>query len=167
MRSRLLIAILLPFAIVLGACQPQAGPLSDEDVATIRSLGPALDQLALSGDWSAFVGMFTEDGVLMPPNEALLQMSDFLAWIEPVGMTVTEHKVEFVDVDGSGDIAYGRATYSERYTVEGVSEPIEDTGKILAVLRKQPDGSWLFSMWAWSSDLPLMEGEHSAEEEHS
>lgn len=105
--------------IALASCQPQAGPISEGDVAAIKSLGPAVDEVALSGDWGAFVGMFTEDGVFMPPNEAMLPMSDFLAWLEPLGMSASEHRIEFVDVDGYGDIAYAqgdvlRAVYRHR-----------------------------------------------------
>lgn len=152
------------FAIMITACQSGVAPLSDEDVATIRSYGPAIDQLALAGDWSAFVEMFTPDGIVLPANAPVIRgRSELQAMIESAAMTVAEHTIEFVDVDGYGDIAYARGTYSETYSVEGVSEPIADSGKILAVLRKQPDGSWLFSVWMWNSDLPLAQaaGEHS------
>jgi ketosteroid isomerase-like protein len=151
----------------LAACQPQAGPLSEEDLTEIRSLGPAIDQIVLTGEWNQFVGMFAEDGILMPPNDVPFPIRDFMGFMEPIGMSVSEHKIEFVDVDGYGDIAYARGTYAERYTVSGVTDPIEDSGKILSVLRKQPDGSWLFSIWTWSSDLPVMEGENSEAGEQS
>jgi ketosteroid isomerase-like protein len=169
MKSRLLL-LAVPVAVMLTACQPGITPLSDEDVAAIRAFGPAIDDVALSGNWSAFPEMFTEDGILMPANGPLYQVrSEFGAIIESLGMTMREHTIEFVDIDGSGDIAYGRATYSETYNVAGVSEPIDDTGKILAIFRKQPDGSWLISTWIYNSDLPLptSEGEHSDGEEHS
>ena len=50
----------------------------------------------------------------------------------------------------------------------GSEELIEDAGKILAILRKQADGSWIVTRWITNSDLPLppMEGEHSEEGEH-
>jgi uncharacterized protein (TIGR02246 family) len=144
--------------LALSSCQPAVGPISEDDVAAIRSLVADFDQAVLSGDWNRFLGMFTDDAVLMPPNDAMLPMSDFLAWIEPMGYSALEHRIEFVDIDGYGDIAYARGTYSERFTVEGVDEPIEDSGKVLGVLRKQPDGSWLFHIWASSSDLPVTDG---------
>ena len=143
---------------ILAACEPQTGPLSEDDVAAIRSLSTAYNQVVLSGDWNALVGMFTEDGILMPPNDAVLPISDFLAWIEPMGYSALEHRIEFVDIDGYGDIAYARGTESQRFTVQGVEEPIEGAGKVLSVLRRQPDGSWLFSIWASSSDLPVLGG---------
>ena len=129
--------------------------LSDEDVAAIKALGPALDEAALAGDWNALVALFSEDAVLMSPNAPTNHgRSSLLEMIESLGLTVTEHKIEFVGVDGYGDIAYARGTYAETYSVE---EPINDEGKILTILRKQSNGSWLFAIWMTNSDLPLPE----------
>jgi len=132
--------------------------LSDEDVAAIKALGPALDEAALAGDWDAVVALFTEDGEWMGPNGPTIQgHSAMTEWIESTVMTVTEHKIEFVEVDGYGDMAYAKGTYVETYSVESVEEPIKDEGKVLTILRKQSDGSWLFAIWMWNSDLPLPE----------
>ena len=132
--------------------------LSTEDVVAIKALGSALDTAALDGDWNALVALFSEDAVLMNPNAPTYQgRSSLLEMIESLGLTVTEHKIEFVGVDGYGDIAYARGTYAETYSVEGVEEPIKDEGKILTILRKQSDGSWLFAIWMSNSDLPLPE----------
>jgi len=129
--------------------------LSTEDVVAIKALGSALDAAALDGDWNALVALFAEDAVLMSPNAPTNQgRSSLLEMIESLGLTVTEHKIEFVGVDGYGDIAYARGTYAETYSVE---EPIKDEGKILTILRKQSDGSWLFAIWMSNSDLPLPE----------
>jgi len=133
-------------------------PLSDKDVAAIKAMGPALDEAALAGDWNALVAMFTEDALLMSPNTPTNQgRSSLLEMIESLGMTIAEHKIEFVEVDGYGDIAYARGSYAERYSVQGVDEPIVDEGKILTILKKQPDGSWLFAIWMTNSDLPIPE----------
>jgi ketosteroid isomerase-like protein len=156
--------------MMLTACQPGLISLSEEDVAAIRAFGPAIDEVAPSGNWSAFPELFTEDGILMPANGSTYEVrSEFMTIIESIGMTMREHTIEFVEVDGRGDIAYGRATYSETYEVAGVSEPISDTGKVLAIFRKQPDGSWLISTWIFNTDLPLpaSEDEHSEGEEHT
>ena len=147
--------------VAVAACQPQTGSLSEADLAAIRSIPAAFDQVVLAGDWEAFVGLFTEDGILMQPNEAVIPISEFRAWIEPMGYSALEHQVEFTDIDGRADLAYARGTYSERFTVAGVDEPIEDVGKVLGILRKQSDGRWLFSIWSSSTDLPAMEGEPS------
>lgn len=132
--------------------------LSAEDIAAIKALGPALDNAALDGDWKTLVELFTEDAVLMGPNNPLIKgRSALMELIESLGISFTEHKVEFVEVDGYGDIAYGRAIWAETVRIKGVAEPIREEGKILAIFRKQPDGSWLMAVEMWNSDLPLPE----------
>ena len=138
--------------------EPGVMALSDEDVAAIKALGPALDEAALAGDWKTLVELFTEDVVMMGPNSPIIQRrSALMEMLESSSMTVTEHVVELVEVDGYGDIAYGRATWKETFSIEGVAEPIKEEGKILGIFRKQPDGSWLIAIWSWNSDLPLPE----------
>ena len=132
--------------------------LSEADVAAIKAMGPVIDEAALAGDWNALVALFAEDALLMGPNAPISQgRSSLLEMIESLGLTVAEHKIEFVEVDGYGDIAYARGTYAEKFSVQGVEEPITDEGKILAILKKQSDGSWLFTIWMSNSDLPLAE----------
>jgi len=132
--------------------------LSAEDVAAIKSLAIPFDKAALGGDWNTLVASFTEDVVLMSPNGPSIQgHSAFKEMLESLGLTITEHKIEFVEVDGYGDIAYAKGTYVETYSIEGVEEPIKDKGKILTILRKQADGTWLFAIWMNNSNLPLPE----------
>ena len=158
-RSALLVALTFVFAST--ACQPpaqEAAGLSEEDVAAIRSLGEALDEAALASDWGALAALLTEDAVFMPPNGTTMEgRAAIQESIESIGLVMTEHTFEFTDVGGQGDIAYGRANYTETFTVGGVAPAIEDAGKVLGILRRQPDDSWLIAVWCWNSDLPLPE----------
>ena len=138
--------------------EPGATPLSDADVAAIKALGPALDEAVLAGDWNGVITLFTEDGMWMGPNSPIIQgHSAMMDLLESSGMKVTEHKVEFVEVDGYGDIAYARGNGVETFSMEGVAEPIKDEYKLLGILRKQPDGSWRIALWSWNSNLSLPE----------
>lgn len=156
-------ALLVLAAIVLTnmACQPPAqeiSPLTEQDVAAIKSLGPSIDRTALAGDWDALLALMTEDVLWIGPNSPVIQgRAACKALVESIGMTVTEHKVEFLEINGCGDIAYARGTYAETITVKGVAGPIEDAGNVLAIVRKQSDESWLIAIWMWNSDLPLPE----------
>jgi len=132
-------------------------PLSDEDVAAIKALGPALDKAALAKEWDTILSLFTEDSMLMGPNMPVIKgRSGHRAFIESLKPSHTEHRIDIVEVDGYGDIAYGICTYSEALTVGG-GEQIEDKGKILGVFRKQSDGQWRIALWSFNSDLPLPE----------
>jgi len=136
---------------------PIAG-LTAADLAAIEALGPALDKAMLDGNFAAATALFTEDVLFLPPNMPEIKTrAAVLDWIVSQKIKVTEHRVIFHDIAGCGDMAYALGTYAETVNAEGVSEPIKDSGRILAILRKQPDGNWLFSRWMWNTDLPISE----------
>jgi ketosteroid isomerase-like protein len=66
---------------------------------------------------------------------------------------ISAFEFRMVDLKGDGEIAYMRAAWSYILAPPGVA-PISDSGKILVVFRKQPDGTWLRVADAWNSDLP-------------
>ena len=78
------------------------------------------------------------------------------AFLEPFP-SYPQFEVTIVQIDGRGDLAFVRSTYSETYIVEGTPQPIHDTGRIVDIWRKQPDGKWLIAVHISNSDLPLPE----------
>ncbi len=156
-RSLLFAAFALGFAST--ACQPPAaGPLSGDDVAAITSRTETFRQAILAGDWAAVAGVFTQDGMLMPPNEPAAQgRAAIQEWLAATfgAVSFTEFTNPPVEIDGRGGIAYSRGTFSFAYTAEGMAEPFTDTGKYLVIWKKQADGAWLAVANPWNSDLPL------------
>ena len=47
-----------------------------------------------------------------------------------------------IDVSNSGDMAYARGHFSEKYTDPKTRKVMTDSGSYLTVYKKQPDGSW-------------------------
>jgi uncharacterized protein (TIGR02246 family) len=161
MRVHSSLAVALAFVLVVAACArpaPEAGPLTDEDIAAIKDLGERqVVEALLAEDFAAFAAMFTEDAVRMPPNEPLHQgRAAIEAWATQNWgpLTTTEFTQEALEIAGRGELAYVRGTYSATVEVPGVSEPITEVGKMLAILRKQPDGSWLLSHAIYNADAP-------------
>jgi ketosteroid isomerase-like protein len=68
------------------------------------------------------------------------------------GLRVTGHTITFETVEGVGDLAYTTGTYVEAYAVEGGDQPIEVRGRVLGVLRKQPDGAWRIAVWSTNTE---------------
>ncbi len=156
MKSRWIPSAVLSVAFAITGCQAGVAPLSQGDVDAIKAVGPALDEAALAGDWSAIGAMFTEEALVLSPNTPMYQgRSALLEFIDSAQLAITRHLIEFPEVDGYGDIAYARGTYDEAFTTGGTEDLIEDVGKIVAILRKQADGSWLIANWITNSDLPL------------
>jgi ketosteroid isomerase-like protein len=66
-------------------------------------------------------------------------------------LTVSDFRMTPDEIDGRGDLAFARGTYS--WTVRiGDGEPAPDSGKWLTIWRKQADGTWLLSQDIWNSD---------------
>jgi uncharacterized protein (TIGR02246 family) len=154
------IGFLAVVVLPIFACQPavqQAG-LAEEDRAAINAMISDLVDAELAGDYETVAGMMVADVVSMPSNMPLIEGRDaWSAWVESMGFAVTDLAVDIVEMDGRGDLAYLRMTYTESLTVEGASEPIDEVGKCLWLVRKQADGSWLLSTWICNSDLPAAE----------
>jgi uncharacterized protein (TIGR02246 family) len=155
------------------ACQPEVGSLSEEDVAAIRDLceREVVDAL-LAEDWALFAATFTEDAIRMPPNEPLHQGREAIReWAEAAWgpLTLAEFTQTMESIDGRGDLAYARGSYSATSEVPGLDEPVGDVGKVIAILHKQEDGRWLISVAIYNSDLPLpsTEEKHTEGQEHT
>ncbi|UCC73174.1 MAG: DUF4440 domain-containing protein [Gemmatimonadota bacterium] len=159
MSTRTTLLAALALALASTACQPPAQEpvgLSEEDVAAIRAIPQSYTEATLADDYAALAAHWAEDAVNMVPNQALIQgRAAIQARYEAVLAMVTEYSNTMVEIEGRGDLAYARGVISIAFTPKGMPEPVRDTIKYLAVLRKQPDTSWLFTHVCWNSDLPL------------
>ncbi len=158
--------LLAAFALVVTstACQPAAqeeasGALPDDDLAAIGDVRESYKQATLAGDWAAVAALYAPDGVRMPPNQAIEEGRAAIQAGSAEGASVTDQTITSVELDGRGGLAYDRGTYSITLRVEGMPEPVTDTGKYLVTLEKQADGSWLLTSLIFNSDLPLPEPE--------
>lgn len=130
-----------------------AAGLSEQDVAALTALADADARIVMARDWDALAAQYAPDAVRMPPNQPAVQGRDAIrAWFEQLP-PIPSFSFRLVDVRGQGDVAYMHAAYTLTVTGPG-GAPLHDTGKILVVLRKGSDGSWLRVADAWNSDLP-------------
>ncbi|MDH3479783.1 MAG: hypothetical protein OEO20_15915, partial [Gemmatimonadota bacterium] len=61
--------MILPLMLVaVAACQPGAGPLTDEDVAALQDLGQAYVRGFSANDAGAVAAVYAERATEMPPN---------------------------------------------------------------------------------------------------
>jgi uncharacterized protein (TIGR02246 family) len=155
MRLHGMIVLWIAVALTGIACQPTAedvGSLSDEDSAAIRNFFAEHVENALAGDWAADAALYTEDAVRLPPNGAPIRgrtaIEAALAGVD----TVLSFAHNIVELDGRGDLAYVWVDYSFSGLLPNVDQPFTDMGKALILLRKQPDGSWMFSRVMWNAN---------------
>jgi uncharacterized protein (TIGR02246 family) len=151
-RALALLALLAP---ALSACQPRSAALTDADRNAIRAVSDKFVKAALAGDWAAAASAYTEDGMALPPNgPAVRGRAAIQNWLATFPR-ITAFTDSIVEIGGRGDFAYTQGTYEVTVMPPGAKEPMRDTGKNVAVLEKQRDGSWLVLRGIWNSDLPL------------
>ena len=128
-----------------------------EDIAAIRS---ALDEemaASKAGDAAAFAACYTDDAVLMPPNEpAVVGKQAIQSCAQAIFDQFTEEgTAQTVEVEVTGDWGFTRLNFTMTLTPKAGGEAIEDNGKWLQIWRRQPDGSWKIYREIYNSDKPV------------
>ncbi len=141
--------------IILGlACQAQPAALSSVDIAAIRASEEAFAQNAKTRNDSANAALYTESAVFMPPNQpAVTGRAAIRRWLTAFP-PMSDFGLTPIDIDGRGDLAYGRGTYSLTIAASGKVPAMPDHGKYVEIRRKQPGGSWLMAVDIFNSDMP-------------
>lgn len=148
----------LMMGFIIMACQsppPEPVSLPDEDRTAVSAMHDAFRDALIAGDFATLAGMYTENGVLMPPNGPAVEgRANIQTWGEAFPK-VTEATITPVEIDGRGDLAFVRGTFSLTFAPEAEgAEPAQDQGKFVDILRKQADGAWLIAVDIFNSDLP-------------
>ena len=156
MKLRSLMAV-VTVAPLLVACAAGPGPITQADRDAIAALRTAYQQSILAGDAAAMLAVYADDVVEMPPN---MRLRSGKAAAEAAASADTSPQpstfsLTSAETEGVGDLAYDRGSYSFSMSMEGMPEPMTDTGKYIVLLRKQADGSWLMTATIWNSDLPI------------
>ena len=130
-----------------------AAPLSSADEAAIRQSAQDFARAAVANDADAMANLYTEDAVVMFPNEPAIVGKDAIRTRFAADTTLVL-TLQVSGVEGRGDLAYSRGTYTQKIQPTGEGDPIDDTGKWVVVQRRQADGSWLVIADIFNSDLP-------------
>jgi uncharacterized protein (TIGR02246 family) len=151
---------------VVAACRPAApaaadraaAPLEAADVAAIRGVDSAFATAAEAGSAESMAAQYAPDASLLPPNANAIDGRDAIQkfWGGLLGAYRVEIAVVADEVEGRGDLAYARGHYTLKGTPRSAGPPpLDDRGKFLEVLRRQPDGTWRYAVDMYNSDLPL------------
>ncbi len=131
-------------------CKEESVSFSPQDEAAVRAITDSAEQYFRAGNIAAWAALYSEDGILQPPNHQTVKGRSALeAWAK--ALPPVEH-AEFTDVqiEGNGNLAYGTSGY--RIRTRGAPP---DTGKQLWVSRRNANGKWEVVAVSFNSDLPL------------
>jgi ketosteroid isomerase-like protein len=135
--------------VVLG-CRARPAELTTEDQTVLRGMFDTTASSFRTGDFAPWAGQFSEDASLQPPNAPTVNgRGKILAWGQAFP-PVEDLSFTNVQVWGEGNMAYGTSGY-----VLKVKGAPPDTGKQLAVFRRQAGGKWEVTAGCFSSDLPI------------
>ena len=116
---------------------------------------------ALAGDVNMIVEMFTEDAVIMPPNDTTLYgkdeirswWEDYFSFFRITSVLQTDREITVV-----GDQAFERESFSATIIPKESGARILDDIRSLSVWRREPDGGWKISHQIWNSTKPVGSG---------
>lgn len=140
-------------AAVAAACGPAA--LKDEDKAAIRAAVDSFNQYFRTDRDSAVAQEFAENGVMLPPNMGPVEgRAAVLAFFQGFP-AIADFTAVATDIDGSGDLAYVRGTYSYTMPAQGRNPAMQDHGKFVEIRRKHANGRWLVTVDIFNSSVPV------------
>ena len=140
-------------ALAAVGCQPNQAGLTDADRTAIRTRIADFDKAMVAADVPAILSAYTDDALLFPPNAPMVRGRAAIQKFFEGFPRITQFKQSVVEVEGQGDLAYPWGTFETAMLPPGAKGPVQDKGKVLAVWRKQGDGTWLASRVSWNSDL--------------
>jgi ketosteroid isomerase-like protein len=139
------------------ACHSGAASLSDPDQAAIRKV--AEDAAAMVNpsktDYADYVRLYyADDATVLAPNVPPAQGHAAIQAMLQSFPPMSDFKLDIVELDGRGDLAYVRGNYSMTMNPPG-GPAVPDRGKYVEIWKKQADGSWKVRYDSFSSDLPM------------
>jgi uncharacterized protein (TIGR02246 family) len=147
----------LVLCLLLPACQTTRA-VTTADRTSNTELTKEWSRLALAGDHQGLAGLYTDDGVLMPPNAPAVRGRTAIREFVAAMGKITVMELELVELDGRDDLAYVAGKYRMALQLPGMASPVEDRGKYLEIRRRGSDGVWRIARDMFNSDLPPAAG---------
>lgn len=109
-----------------------------------------------AGDAAAWIALFADDGVQMPPNApANVGRTMIASWSQ----AFLEHfRLQFAlavdEVRVLGEWAWERGRYTINLNPKVGGPPMQDTGEYITVYQRKPGDSWRMARDIWNSSNP-------------
>ena len=142
---------------LITGCSSQDRPDTEADAAAINAIWSTYESSLEADDIDAWLSLWTENGVQMPPNEAPVVGKDQLRERNGAAlqqftfeMDITNEEVVVVE-----DLAYSRGVYTAMLTPKDGGQSIPVDGKFMTILHRQPDGGWKIHRDIFNSNVAL------------
>lgn len=137
------------FALALGGCNKEANA-GASDAASVQAALKAdekkwNDQFK-SKDQMGLMAHYADDAFFVAPGVPGVSGSTEIGKTYAQALADHYFTISFasdkIDVAGSGDMAYARGHFSEKYQDPKSKKIVSDSGTYITVYKKQADGSW-------------------------
>lgn len=114
--------------------------------AAIKADEKSWNEQFKSKDLEGLMGHYSDDAYFVAPGVKPANGSMAIRKAYADATADQEFELKFasdkIDVAASGDLAYARGHFSEKYTDSKTQKVMTDSGSYLTVYKKQADGSW-------------------------
>jgi uncharacterized protein (TIGR02246 family) len=148
--------IILSAILLIGfshiACQ--APSTESETIAIKKILLKDYLEAENAGNVNAKLALFTDDAVLMPPNEPTVSGRDAIRlWQQATYDQVTLQVTDSIEeLKLFGDWGFARGSYTADVSLKAGGVLPQEDGKFLVIIKRQPDGIWKIARDMWSSN---------------
>ena len=103
------------------------------------------------GDGAGMGGLYTENGQLLPPNSDVVTGHSAISafWQGAMDMGIKTAKLETVELEGQGDVAFEVG----KYTLSGGGGEVIDSGKFIVIWKREGE-KWKLHHDIWNSSMP-------------
>ena len=134
-------------ALTLGGCQKQAsgaGGDTDSVKKAIEADQKAWNEQFKANDTEGLVSHYAHDAFFIAPGVKGTDGSTAIRKAYAEAATDKNFQLTFASdkIDASGDLAYARGHFTEKYTDPKTGKVMTDSGSYVTVYKKQDDGSW-------------------------
>ena len=132
-------------------------PKTEVDIEVINRVRETHIAALNSRNVEAWVTLFTDDGVQMPPNApANVGQEMIRSWSQTfLDTSRTEFRLLVDEVWLTDDWAFERGTYTITLTLKARGEPLHDIGKYITIYQRQSEDTWGVASDIWNSNNPL------------
>ena len=130
--------------LMAASCTSDDGPNTEADTAAINAIWSTYVSSLEAGDIDAWLSLWTEDGVQMPPNEPPVNGIDQLRKRNGAALDLFTVEIDITnqEVGVAGDWAFSRGVYTATFAPKDGSKPIPVDGKFMTIFSRQTDGGW-------------------------
>ena len=155
-----ILIILLFFSALLLFENCEGNKMNNEDILlqAIEELHIKDKHASLAGDSKALLNLFTEDGIVIPNEGAIVEGKESLRRMLEQNLKIleeynlVEYNHDFKEVKIMGKFAYEWGYYSGKYISKIDCSEIVGSGKLMRILELQNDGNWKVSRSIWTEN---------------